>query len=164
MEPQGVDICRVAGMGLNIFEEEERLLLITALTFKVLQSSDITSESNVFIPLLPSFPYHFPMMHQQVREPLNEHPDFVLEIENGCADCSFERELHAPNIMSLAILFSVGECYVVLSYTGKERRQKGRLNSRQHDYGMLGEFKIGKASYQVATSERHYLRFKVLCG
>lgn len=67
------------------------------------------------------------MMHQHVREPLNEHPDFVLEIENGCADCSFERELHAPNIMSLAILFSVGECYVVLSYTGKERRQKGEV-------------------------------------
>lgn len=56
------------------------------------------------------------------------------------------RELHAPNVMSLPMLFSVGQCYVVLSYIDKERRQEGRLDSRQHDYGMLGKFKIGEAN------------------
>lgn len=76
---------------LNILKEEERLLLLTTLTFKMLQSSDITSESSLFIPWSTSFSYHFLVMHQQVRKPLNAHLDLVLEIENGYSDCSFKR-------------------------------------------------------------------------
>lgn len=62
--PQGIEAhmgqsYRLGPELLNIFEEERRLLLLTAPTLKMLQNSGITSESNFFTPQSPSFSYRF---------------------------------------------------------------------------------------------------------